>query len=90
MFQVDRKGDLVTLQFKFTDIMAAEKSQKFEGHREFVAWMFKRRGYIVTNFPELRHETWQDGPKHHMNITHKIFGRIGQSLMVDDAPRNKV
>ena len=80
-YRCDRKGPDVTLTFHFAYILAAQATGDFGTHREFVAWLFKKEGYVVTNFIDLKNETWQNGEKGSLDIVHKVTGTVGKNIL---------
>lgn len=72
-------GREVKITITFVELMAAQ-DKGFAHHRDYVAFKFKRAGYIITNFNELRYETFQDGDKKFYNIHTNIYGTVGRDL----------
>lgn len=80
-YRCDRKGPDVIITYHLAYMLAAQATGEFETHREFGAWLFKKEGFIITDWKKLRFETWQDGNKKSLNITSKIIGTIGHSIL---------
>lgn len=53
---LDKKGKTVRVSVTDTQLVTAMHSKQFDGksHRDFITWLFEGRGYVVTNFSELK------------------------------------
>jgi len=80
-YRCDRKGSDITITFHLAYMLAVQAAIDFAGHREFVAWLFKKEGFAITNFIDLKNETWQDGDKRSLDITHKVTGTVGKNIV---------